>query len=294
MNYQAYLIAAHDQFDLLLKLLKAIDYEYNDIFIHIDIKSKEYDEEKIRNAVKKSNVFFIARRSVSWGGFSQIQLTYDLLDMACQTKKYSYVHYISGKDFPLKSSEYIYNFFEQNKGTEYVSFDNPVYEDAKYTDRIKYYWLFQEASGKNFNILDYILVKIQKLFRVNRVKDINFNLQKCSNWFSITGDLAEYVLSKKQLVDKYFKYSKCADEFIIQTIVENSEFKNNVYAGGIDDGNLRMINWSRGVKGKPYIWKKEDKDMLLSTHHLWARKFDTNVDYEIINILIKRIKASND
>lgn len=69
MNYQAYLIAAHDQFDLLLKLLKAIDYEYNDIFIHIDIKSKEYDEEKIRNAVKKSNVFFIARRSVSWGGF---------------------------------------------------------------------------------------------------------------------------------------------------------------------------------------------------------------------------------
>ena len=39
----AYLIIAHDQFDLLESLLKCIDDERNDIYIHIDTFTLESD-----------------------------------------------------------------------------------------------------------------------------------------------------------------------------------------------------------------------------------------------------------
>ena len=38
----AYLIIAHDQFDLLESLLKCIDDERNDIYIHISAGSKAF------------------------------------------------------------------------------------------------------------------------------------------------------------------------------------------------------------------------------------------------------------
>ena len=47
----AYLIIAHDQFDLLESLLKCIDDERNDIYIHIDSPFKaRYQQDPKRSA----------------------------------------------------------------------------------------------------------------------------------------------------------------------------------------------------------------------------------------------------
>lgn len=42
MKKHAYLIIAHNQFALLKELLKSIDDERNDIYIHIDKKYRKY------------------------------------------------------------------------------------------------------------------------------------------------------------------------------------------------------------------------------------------------------------
>lgn len=51
----AYLIIAHDQFDLLESLLKCIDDERNDIYIHIDSHSK-LDIAGIQNILQNSRI----------------------------------------------------------------------------------------------------------------------------------------------------------------------------------------------------------------------------------------------
>ena len=43
-------------------------------------------------------------------------------------------------------------------------------------------------------------------------------------------------------------------------------------------------------RGRPYIWRKEDYEYLSHSNRLFARKFDENVDEEIINMLINKIK----
>ena len=69
----AYLVAAHHQMQLLQILLHLIDDERNEIYLHVDKKCKEFKEEEFRQTVKKAKIHFIERRSVTWGGYSQIQ-----------------------------------------------------------------------------------------------------------------------------------------------------------------------------------------------------------------------------
>lgn len=64
----AFLVAAHHQFGILEKMLRIMDDESVDFFIHIDKKSTEFPEEKLRAACKKSKITFIERSSVYWGG----------------------------------------------------------------------------------------------------------------------------------------------------------------------------------------------------------------------------------
>ena len=118
----AYLVAAHHQMQLLQILLHLIDDERNEIYLHVDKKCKEFKEEEFRQTVKKAKIHFIERRSVTWGGYSQIQLELDLLKEATNTY-HDYYHLISGVDLPLKSQNEIYNFFEIHKGMQFVSYD---------------------------------------------------------------------------------------------------------------------------------------------------------------------------
>lgn len=53
------------------------------------------------------------------------------------------------------------------------------------------------------------------------------------------------------------------------------------------EGCLREIDWKRG---RPYIWRKVDYEYLSRSKKIFARKFDANVDKDIINLLIDKIK----
>ncbi|MFR2882064.1 MAG: beta-1,6-N-acetylglucosaminyltransferase [Lachnospiraceae bacterium] len=141
----AYLVAAHHQMQLLQILLHLIDDERNEIYLHVDKKCKEFKEEEFRQTVKKAKIHFIERRSVTWGGYSQIQLELDLLKEATNTY-HDYYHLISGVDLPLKSQNEIYNFFEIHKGMQFVSYDYKMDVDDV-TNRMAQYRLFQDLYG---------------------------------------------------------------------------------------------------------------------------------------------------
>lgn len=62
----AYLIIAHNDFDILEKLLVLLDDDRNDIFIHIDKKVKSFDFEYFRNKTK--NRIFILFQELKFFG----------------------------------------------------------------------------------------------------------------------------------------------------------------------------------------------------------------------------------
>ena len=294
MSRHAYLITAHHQFEILEKLLLLLDDPRNDIYIHIDGKVKNFDFDHFTHILKYSPVVFVPRISVFWGGYSQIAATLTLLE-ASTRNGYAYYHFISGVDLPLKTQEYIHGFFDQYQGIEFVGFEAPVMPQ-RFNSRFQIYHFYQDRIGRKKSPLYYweeILVFFQKRSRLRRIKSEDIVFQKGCNWFSITDDLAKYILSKVNFIEKTFAHSRCCDEIFIHTLVMNSDFKDRIYQMGYDEDSssaacMRYVNF----KYKDNVFRTADYDDLISSELFFARKFDINIDSNIVEKIFLHVCSS--
>ena len=115
----AYLIIAHNEFEILKRLIQALDDERNDIYIHFDRKLNHYPD--CRTSYAKLT-FLEERMDVRWGDISVVDAEFALFDEAYRRGEYSYYHLLSGVDIPLKTQNYIHRFFEKNAGKEFVGY----------------------------------------------------------------------------------------------------------------------------------------------------------------------------
>jgi hypothetical protein len=239
--------------------------------------------------VHESKIYFVKRRDVQWGSDSQIKCELELLKAAIKGK-YEYYHLISGVDLPLKTPKEIYNFFDENKGNNYLFFSEDSKEDRTIIERrIKYYSFFQQKIGRNtgskiekYKKLKEHLIILQKKLGIDRMKSFKGEFFKGGNWFSITHELAEEVLAKEKVIKKYFYYSVCADEVFVQTIAMNSKYKSSVI-----ESDFRCIDWKRG---NPYTFKESDFNELIHSDAMFARKFSTEIDRNIIDRIYEYLK----
>lgn len=281
MDKHACLIMAHHHFDFLKELLSSLDDCRNDIYLHIDQKAGEFTPDMFSDVLKKSRLFFTERLDVHWGGYSQIACELLLIKAAVNSSPkgtYTYYHLLSGSDLPLKSQDEIHAFFEQHAGKEFIAFDPQPVSRAR--ERISLWHFFRESRSPLAEPADHLLTLLQRLLHVDRLKKADFEVYKGPNWFSITDELARYVLEHEDWIQKYFSHSVCADELFIQTLTASSPFCPNIFDKEGTTGsmaNLRYVDWERGNENSPYTFQEEDRELLLALPHLFARKFDKNI-----------------
>ena len=179
----AYLIIAHNEFEILKRLIQALDDERNDIYIHFDRKLNHYPD--CRTSYAKLT-FLEERMDVRWGDISVVDAEFALFDEAYRRGEYSYYHLLSGVDMPLKTQNYIHRFFEKNAGKEFVGY----YQGniSKEIDRKVCRWhlfpkSFKETEGGlavTKRVLRAGCVRLQSLLGIRRNKDINF--RKGTQW----------------------------------------------------------------------------------------------------------------
>lgn len=295
MGKHAYLILAHKNFGQLRRMIEMLDHPLNDIYVHVDAKAKDFREEDFRGAVNHSRLIFLPNRiSVNWGGVSIMRSEIALLKEASRNGKYDYYHLLSGMDLPIKPQEKVHEFFDRHKGKEFLN----LWEFKKSTlSRFRYYTIFPEGEGRfRTRIVNHIFKGLQMAvgYRINRDVDFRFG----SQWFSITDVLARYVIEKEDWLEKVFRHTSTCDEIFLPTLVCNSPFRDNLYVPTpvksqkeVNYSNMRFIDWTRGESIRhPWTFRADDMPLLESTGHLWARKFDENVDSEIIDKLYKKLK----
>ena len=286
----AYLIMAHNNMDILMKIVKLLDYKDNDIYIHVDKKCYDFNEKKISNYVKKSNIYFVKRLDVRWSCYSQIKCELELFKEASKMH-YKYYHLISGADIPIKNQQEIHSFFNRyNK--EFIHFRDHSSLGSR-LDRIDYYHLFfknarstskfkQKVSRK----LHSICLKFQLKFGIHRVKkDCIENYRDGANWCSITHDLVEYIILNEKKIQKEYKYTYCADEIFLQSLVYNSKFYKSLYSYKNDDykGIKRLIDWNRG---QPYSFTKSDYKEIINSDAFFVRKV---TDRELVDMIYNNL-----
>ncbi len=277
----AYIIQAHKGFNQLKILVDTLSRN-SDVYLHIDKKSQQLYQELRGQYNKSENIFIITDRvSVNWSGFSQVEATLNLLK-ATQGKGYDYITLLSGQDFPIKSHEEIVSYLRENPKREFVHIAH---------DYENYRWRLLRYSpwGENPNIrrfplnkINSIYIKFQNLFNVQNPFFKNQDIYMGSSWFTITNGATEYILDNitPELIENY-KKTTCADEHFFQTLLMNSKFKDRV-----EEYNLTYIDWSEG-NPNPKTLTIEDYPKLKESSKLFARKFDIEVDKEVLEKFIK-------
>ena len=294
----AYLIMAHHRPDVIGELLAALDDPRNDIYLHMDRKSAAIGPDGFE--MRFSRLTLIPPMDVSWGGYSQIECTLRLLKAAVKESEkngdcYSRYHLMTGATYPIKSQDEIHTFFDRYPDREYMDFDEPVFEE-----RVRYIHLFNE-SGLRPDEHD-IRMKLRRLFAglqqrlgCDRFGRFGMECRKGLAYWSITHELAEYVIQNRKLIRRMMKHSISGDEIFMQTLVWNSSFRDRAFdAEGRAYGSMRLTTWPLEDAGEPredHCLMRQDLPYILGSDALFALKFDGACGMELIDAVKESIEG---
>jgi hypothetical protein len=276
----AHIIMAYKNPSQVERLVQQLVHPHCDVFIHLD---KKVDISDFRFLEAHSNVYFIENRvTCNWGGFSFVRaISASVRQVLGAKKNYNFINLLSGQDYPLKSSDYIYSFLKGNMGKSFISYE--MSSDSPW-------WKHAVTRYENFHLTDF---NIRGRYRFQRLLNAIFPKRKFplavklygsadASWWTLSRDCAAYIIDQLDTNPKlmrFMSFTWAGDEFLFPTLIMNSPFQADVI-----NNNLRHIVWE-GASPNPKIFTIADLDLLKGSNRLFARKFDQNVDSEILEKL---------
>lgn len=261
----AYLILAHNEYEVLQELVTALDSKDNDIYVHIDKKSKSLPT---LNSKFSKIILLNKRYKVWWGTGTQVFTeTYILRTALSSGYKYDYYHIISGIHYPLKPLQEINDYFNSVKGSSVVSIMEDSHEAAqkklgRYNLFLKGYYSKHKLIQKFSKLFWKITLRIQKIVGIKR--NYSFYGGKTSNWCSLTPEAALCWVKDTDLIKKRFRWTFCGDEYVPMSIIKahNLPYINN-----------NKYLFLEFIQGNPRKLTTQDFGTLKSSGCLFGRKF---------------------
>ena len=280
----AYCIMAHGNWKQLQLLVAMIDDRRNDIYLHVDAKSVDDYIAMGGVSVCNSLLKLIKSEDVRWSDISQAAVEVELFRAVCHSgAAYSRIHLISGADLPIKSQDDIHDFFK-DKQEEFIDISAP----SQYIRRIKYYHFFVRERRKRrwAEIMRKLLILLQVPF-INRLKKCPLQYAYGANWCSLTQRAVKEIVDKWVVYRPIFTHSTSCDELYKQMILLSAG--NFKFA---KEGCLRYVDFS-SQQPSPKTLRMEDYDKIIGSNCVFARKFNMNVDGEIVDKITKLDKCHN-
>jgi hypothetical protein len=305
----AYLILAHNQPFQLERLIKCLNQANVDFYVHIDKKSSSTNS--IRQALSKyENVKIISEYKVNWKGFNMVKSTLRLIELAHSSgKNYKYYVLLSGQDYPIKTNEYLNDFFYKHN-EDFIAYNKISHLPEGYRNNVRLFH-FPDIAYTNPRSVKKIPVLVKLYFGIYKhfIKFLpkrnfykNFEPYFGSQWFALTDETIKFILKfikeNKQYM-KFMKFIEGPDEIFFQTIILNSERKNNLYDYNSylnwlearkedtifihEFSTLRYMDWSERGKPMPAVLDDYYYETLKTSEDLFARKFDEVVSASLLN-----------
>lgn len=284
MKVVAHLLMVYKDPQQLLRLVNVLQTNQSDVFVHVD---KKFDIEPFRLICPPTIKFIENRKRVNWGGYSLIEAVISSInEIQSASDKYQFVNILSGQDFPIKPIASFEQFLKENTGKCFISFDSVSNTDW-WKDNIiritRYHLNDLPVKGK------YTVQKVLNKLSSDRKfpqKDWQIYGGNCSSWWTIPSDaalyFAQYMTQNKRL-KRFAKFTWAPDEYIYATVLMNSIYHNNVV-----NNNYRYIDWSE-KKANPKTLKTNDFEKLQDSNNFFARKFDLNIDGEVVNLVTEKL-----
>lgn len=274
----AYFLLVHRFPEQFKRLFRAIYAPGNQYVVHIDKSSGTTIAEDLSDFLAPyQGVELLAAQDALWGGYSLVEA--ELRGMARlleMSGRWSHYINLSGQDFPLKSQNYICQFFAANPEKQFIRALNQRKERPDTMDRISH--VFIEGGG----------VMTATGIARNYLPDVTPFIG--TQWKAVTRRFCEYVCHD-QRADRFktfYRDSFIADEGFFQTVIMNSGDQ-----GILVDDDLRMIDWvpDGDIKLRPRDYGSEDFEQLRRSPDLFARKFNAENDPHILTLLERHMQS---
>ena len=297
-----YLILAHKNPLQLGRMIERLDDGASKFFIHLDAKTPI---EPFAACLEGGHIRFIEpRERCVWGDFSIVRATIHLMEAA--SKEQGVFILMSGQDYPIQSQEYINDFLERNKEFDFIEIE-PLEEKWKpkmVKDKLEHYHILHSEERGNSNCYApfahcSVFQKLRTLTHLlkGRLSQKNFRLlcslpkrlapferQYAGSQFWAFSErtfyaVLNYIREHKAALEGYYKYTSSPDEIYFHSVLMDLVAKDSTIK--LKDP-ITYVNYFR----KNNVFVTEDFEKLSSAKgKLFARKFDTDIDIEILNKL---------
>lgn len=280
-----YIILAHKLPGQLVRLVRKLDASSAFFLIHVDQKTNLGTYHKMMEPLKKNdNVIFLKRYIVNWGCFGHVEASMEGVRKALALRHqfdFDYTILLTGQDYPIKSNSYIQDFLEHGGKRSYLEYfllPSKVWQEENGgMDRINYWHVYLGGRPR----------RIVPRFESTKRKMLgNIDLAGGRTNWCLTRECLEYINDYIRKHNGFFEYCKrvaCPDEIFFQTILLNSHLKDQL----IND-NLKYVVWAP-FSLNPKLLRTQDYEQFIGTQKLFARKFDSSVDSNVLDMIDQTI-----
>jgi hypothetical protein len=213
---------------------------------------------------------------------------------------------MSGQDYPIQSQGYINAFLERNKEFDFIEIE-PLEEKWKpkmVKDKLEHYHILHSEERGHSNCYApfahcsvFQKLRTQTHLLKGRLSRKNFRLlcslpkrvapferQYAGSQFWAFSErtfyaVLQYIRKHKAALEEYYKYTSSPDEIYFHSVLMHLVAKDSTIKL---KEQITYVNYFR----KNNVFITEDFDKLTSAKgKLFARKFDTDIDIEILNKL---------
>lgn len=266
----AFAIVAHGNARVVERLVNVLIAEGHRVALHYDLKSAAPGYQRLlRSFAGSPEVRFARRVKVGWGQWSIVEATLNCLEeIAAAGWQPDYVYYLSGMDYPIRSSADLVAFLERNKGKEFIEsvpadkvrWVRTGPQEERYQYRFPFNWREQRRRAEWFWTL-------QKAFGWKRKFVRGMTPHIGSQWWVLSWPTLKQImaLARQRDIKRFFRTTLVPDELFFQTLV-----RHLVPADRIVNRTLTLYQFSD--YGIPVVYYIDHLDYLLRQPFFMARK----------------------
>jgi len=284
---------AHKYPRQLNRLVDRLNDDSSNFFIHIDKKTNLSTFESLKIFGEK--VVFIDRFNARWGKYGIILPLLSGLKKIKESRfLFDRIIILSGQDYPIKSNQQISEFFNNSPHSVFINFfPMPNFDKWPGRDRgglyrvDKYYFgdkWFELFCSKTLNFLGTHIAGLRR--------QIPYGMRPFagSAWLCLDMYALNYILEFVEQYPEYLKFHRntfVADEVFVQMLIGNST--DQKLLSSVQNIEKHLIVWESAHVAHPKNLEKSDFERIKLSDALFARKFDENIDPEILNLIDKNI-----
>lgn len=293
----AFLLLAHKNARQVARLFHAIHRPDDVVVLHFDRRAEPALHRLGRElASKHPNVILLPSHTILWGGarMASVQMAAMAAALRASDRWHHFIN-LTGQDFPIKPIADLDALLAAQPNANYVSWFDPVLRPlwSNARERLQRYyfeWPWLErvlripGFGRRFRKLMGWQNKLPHLPGYSREWP-DFRYYGGANHVILSRAGCTYLTTdpEAQRIIRWLKHAAHANEIVYQTVLLNSPLSPTIV-----NGHLREIDFPEHAP-HPRTLRLKDFNWLTHSAGYFARKFDDNVDAEILDRLAEHL-----